>query len=403
MTILVTKDSKGKIRMVRIWYEWSDIEHGYVIHRITCQLGGKETIQPDIWIYKGKAKRTVTEQCVLEFKSHIKKYLDKGYKELPPEIKTDDVSAINEFLGDDKTDQSGVLKPMLAKQSDKVANKTFDRLWYASRKIDGVRALFYYKDGKILTASRGGGDYNYSTTHITKHPKMIKLFEDNPELILDGELYRFGKSLQEISGAARLEKNAVDCEWLEYYIYDVVNTSKTFEDRLEILSYIEDTLEISFDPERSWNTGELQVQIVPHEEVEGWLEIKSLHDRYVKEGWEGVVIRDPKRPYKPGGRSNDMLKVKDYTDSEFKVIGYELGLRGTEDMVFICVTEYGNEFKAKPCGNRELKEWYVDNFDTACLNKMAKVKFFYYSNGNDEVTGVPLQPTLIAFRDKSDL
>jgi len=34
---------------------------------------------------------------------------------------------------------------------------------------------------------------------------------------------------------------------------------------------------------------------------------------------------------------------------------------------------------------------------------MAKIKFFYYSNGNDEKTGVPLQPSLICFRDKSDM
>ena len=30
-----------------------------------------------------------------------------------------------------------------------------------------------------------------------------------------------------------------------------------------------------------------------------------------------------------------MLKVKEYFDETFKVVGYELGLRGSEDMVFI--------------------------------------------------------------------
>ena len=46
---------------------------------------------------------------------------------------------------------------MLAKQADKVTNKKiFDKEWLASRKLDGVRCLMYYKDGEVHTASRGG-------------------------------------------------------------------------------------------------------------------------------------------------------------------------------------------------------------------------------------------------------
>ena len=36
-------------------------------------------------------------------------------------------------------------------------------------------------------------------------------------------LKRF-KTLQCISGAARMEKNAYDCEWLEYWVYDCYDT-----------------------------------------------------------------------------------------------------------------------------------------------------------------------------------
>ena len=98
-----------------------------------------------------------------------------------------------------------------------------------------------------------------------------------------------------------------------------------------------------------------------------------------------------------------MIKIKQYQDSEFLVVDYELGLRGVEDMVFICETPNGNRFKAKPMGDKSVKEEYVENFDEKYRGTMATVKYFYYSNGGDIQTGVPLQPCLKAFRNKIDM
>ena len=143
MTILVSKDNKGKIRVVKIDYHWEDENHGFIIQRWTSQYGGKVTTQPDIWIYKGKANRTVSDQVKLEFNSHLKKYKDKGYKELPVDIDINDSKAVAQFvkeqMADGVTDSNGFRKHMLAKQADKVATSVFDKLpyWYASRKIDG--------------------------------------------------------------------------------------------------------------------------------------------------------------------------------------------------------------------------------------------------------------------------
>lgn len=396
--ILLTRDSKHKIRVVDINYEWSDEQRGYVIRRKTYQYGGKVTIQPEIWIYKGKVKRTVSEQAYLEFNSHVKKYTDKGYKQLPDNVDINDSQAvesfINEVMPDGVTDSNGFKKHMLAKQHDKVATSVYDKLdyWYGSRKIDGVRLSLYYKDGEIKTASRGGGEYKYSTEHITKHPELVRWFKEHPDIVLDGELYKHGKSLQQISGAARLEKNAYDCDWLEYYIYDIMDSEKIFEERLEVLDQIKEDLHLGFDPEREWKEGELQLQMVPHEKVSGWLSIENLHNRYVKEGWEGLVIRNPKRPYKFGGRTNDMIKVKMYQDAEFEITGISEGLRD-EDMCFTLITKDGIEFKAKPMGSREVKQQYREDLGQL-IGKMATVKFFYLS---DE--GTPLQPVLKCIRD----
>lgn len=398
MDILVTKDNKGKTRVVEISYEWDDAQHGFVIRRKTYQYGGKVTVQPEIWIYKGKVKRTVSEQARLEYNSHLKKYTDKGYKLLPSSIKINNAVAVEAFveehLGNGVTDSNGFKKHMLAKQADKVATSVFDKIkyWYGSRKIDGVRCSFYWKDGEVRTASRGGGDYDASTSFMRHNPKLIQFFEEHPDIVLDGELYKHGKSLQQISGAARLEKDTAGMDWLEYYIYDVMDSTKTFEERLDILHDITDELNLGFNPEREWDDGELKFQIVPQETVVGWANIQQLHDKYVGEGFEGIVIRDPSKVYNFGGRTNAMIKVKMYKDAEFEIVGYSEGLR-PEDMVFVCKTKEGKEFEAKPMGPRELKWEYLDRMDEI-IGKMATVKYFYLS---DE--GCPLQPVLKCIRD----
>ena len=401
---LVKKDSNGKIRCV-ILSKIKEKEDYFVIKRTTFQYGGKHTNQPDIVITEGKAKRDASAQTELQYNAKLKEYKDKGYKEIEKDPEEYSISEINEILPEVNTDSNGFAKHMLAKSSDKVKESSIDKVkyWFASRKIDGVRCSFYWNGKKILTASRGGGTYEYSTQHITQNPKFIEFFKKHPDYILDGELYKHGKQLQEISGAARLEKNAVDCDWLEYYIYDIMIPDKTFYDRLQILKEIKEELGLSFNPYKEWKNGDLQLQMVPQEKVSGYENIMKLHNQYVEEGWEGVVIRNPDKVYGFGKRTNDMIKIKRYKDSEFLVIGYELGLRGIEDMVFICETPTGNSFKAKPMGSKEVKDEYVENFDSKYKGHMATVKYFYYSNGNDEINGVPLQPCLKLFRDKSDM
>ena len=125
------------------------------------------TKQPVIEILAGKAKRSLDQQCDLEFKSHVKKYLDKGYKTIQS-LGCEDLAS---FDPDDK--------------------KNLNKTWYISRKYDGVRSILYYKDGEIRTSSRGGQDYDIAATHIRTDPSLLKIFESNPTLRLDGEIYRF--------------------------------------------------------------------------------------------------------------------------------------------------------------------------------------------------------------------
>ena len=378
--------------------EWNDAEHAFGIYKTTGQYGGKQTEQPTVFVRCGKASRTVREQLELEYKSNMKKYLDKGYKQLVKPIEEYSEQELQDIIGNVVTDSSGFAKHMLAKQADKVKDNTIEKVkvWAVSRKIDGVRCSFYWKDGEVKTASRGGGHYDYSTYQLREHPKLIEFLSQHPDWVLDGELYKHGKSLQQISGAARMEKTVAGCDWIEYYVYDIMIPNTPFEKRQEYLNELQIFLnQCEFNPEREWQKDDLRMHVVPQEYVHGdnkKQQIMNLHNQYVSEGWEGCVARDISKPYKYGGRGSEMVKFKMYQDAEFEITGLSEGLR-PEDMCFTLKTDNGIEFKAKPMGSRELKEQYREDLNKL-IGKMATVKFFYLS---DE--GTPLQPVLKAIRD----
>ena len=397
---LLGKASTGKFRfaVVECDEEWHEPEHGYVIQRSYGQVGGKTTLSPKIIVDKTKQKRTWKEQYTLQFNSETKKFLDKGYVEVekhPNEYTLDELQSI---FGDIKTNQYGVIKPQLAKQADKVTNpKIFEKKWLISRKLDGVKALFYYKDGVIHTASRGGEDYDAATTHLREDLKLLKFFEAHPTVILDGELFVRGKTLQQISGAARMEKNAYDCDWLQYWVYDCYDSSNVdmiASDRYKFLMLgLCDNCDIPMYLTIEDDEHNVPIRLLLHEYVEGWDNMKKLHDKWVAEGFEGAVITDPSKPYKVGSRCNNLIKIKQYKSEDFTVVGYKLGLRGSEDMTFTCALEDGRTFEAMPVGDRATKAEYVKSFDNKYRGHKAECTFFNYSDD-----GIPTQPKLRIFR-----
>ena len=400
---LITKDAKGKIRTASVNYELinpKDKQNRYfVIHRSSGQLHGKQTPQPDKIVERGKATRNMWDQVMLEAKHLVKEKLDKGYKEIEKDPETYNEEELLSILGEIITGQNGVPKPMLAKQADNVTNKNiFDKVWIASRKIDGLRASIYMgDDGKLHTASRGAMNYDAAMYEILSNKTLIEMIGDN-KIILDGECYHHGWTLQQLNSIARTQKTAVDYDVLQFYWYDIVDPNSTFDERWSFMQDIRDDLGLTFDPEREFAREDLRIQFVPQVEVSGWNNMMKLHNQYVSEGWEGLVIRDPDKVYRPNGRTNDMIKIKCYKSEEFLITGYELGLRGNEDMVFLLVTKEGKPFKAKPHGDKAQKDWYVKNFKEECLNRYATVKYFYMSDDN-----IPLQPSVSNIRIEEDM
>lgn len=397
---LLSRASTGKFRfaVVECDEEWHEPEHGYIIQRSYGQVGGKTTLSPKIIVDRTKQNRNWKEQYTLQFNSEVKKFLDKGYIKVPSDPNTYSEEKCIELFGEVKTNQYGVIKPQLAKQADKVTNKKiFDKEWLISRKLDGVKALFYWDGKEVHTASRGGEHYDYSTIHLRENPNLITFFKANPTVILDGELFKRFKTLQQISGAARMEKNAYDCDWLEYWVYDYYDTANPdiiAEDRWKFL--VGNFAQANNIPIYSVvldDYAEAPIKLLFHEHVSGWDNMNKLHDQWVAEGFEGAVITDPNKSYKPGSRCNNLIKIKHYQSEDFKVIGYKLGLRGSEDMTFTCELEDGRTFEAMPCGDRATKAEYVENFETKYKGHKAECTFFNYSDDN-----IPTQPKMRVFR-----
>lgn len=386
---LVTRNARDKVQVVIAELEQNG--NSFTIKRTTGQYQGKFTDQPEVTIEKGKAKRSVIEQANLEFNSKINKYLDKGYKRLDTltnkkfyELSESEINAIVPTI---KSDSAGNLKPMLAKKSEDCQNSVFNKPLLCSRKLDGVRCMIKYDSelDKIVTVSRGGKNYDVSAMKITE--QLDSYLRNNPTYVLDGELYHHGTHLQTLSGIARLKTWEDRCDILEFWIYDLAVPDMTFNDRYAILE------ELAFECEKPEF---YKIKVIEHVMTESWDDIQRLHDRWVGEGFEGLVARKPDKMYEFGKRGSTMIKVKQYQDDEFLIVDYQDGLR-PEDFVFVCETKDGKPFEAKPIGDRELKAWYLDNINDI-IGKKGKVKYFNYS-----LDGKPTQTIFQAVRYEEDI
>jgi len=380
--VLVSRNARDKIQVAIASLQQDG--NSFLINRSTGQYQGKMTKQPTLSIEKGKAKRSVIQQAELEFNSIVNKYMDKGYKKLSglTSTKFEDIepSELGILVSSVKSDSNGNLKPMLAKSSDKCQNSVLDKPMWCSRKLNGVRCMIKWneEEGRVETVSRGGKNYDVSAQLITKELK--EYLEENPTIVFDGELYVHGQYLQKISGIARLETWDARCETLEYWVYDLAIPDKDFEERLEMLRDLQEYFE---DSEK--------IKIQEHYLTKSWSAIQKLHDKWVLEGFEGLVARKPDKNYEFGKRGSTMIKVKMYLEESFTIIDYQDGLR-PEDFCFILETDDHIAFAAKPIGTREMKEEYLSTIDSIIGHK-GDVKFFEWSKEK-----IPLQPVFTAVR-----
>ena len=83
------------------------------------------------------------------------------------------------------------------------------------------------------------------------------------------------------------------------------------------------------------------------------LELLNLRDEFVKNRYEGAILRDKTGVY-TNKRTPKLLKMKKEYDAEFKIVGAKSG-EGTEEgcVVYELETEKGYKFTCRPRGTFE--------------------------------------------------
>ena len=130
-------------------------------------------------------------------------------------------------------------------------------------------------------------------------------------------------------------------------------------------------------------------------------EAQQLQADAVAAGYEGAILRHGTAGYEDDKRSRNLLKLKDYQDAEFTIVGVTKGTprylededRWLEVAVWQLVTEDGEQFEATaPGGMFEKAIWWQRRDEV--IGKTATIKFFTLSDD-----GIPLQPVALRLRE----
>lgn len=388
---LVGTSSAGKIKKwtIRVndnnGYSVIVVEHGY-------ENGKMQIITKDIREGKNIGKKNETtpyEQAISEAKAAWLKKQDAGYKIRSGGDGSSSGSGScsgsgSGYGGSGCIDCSGnhydddiidIPGPMLAHDYNK-RSKSIKFPCYVQRKYDGTRCI----------GIPGVGLYSRNKK---KYPHMQHIMSELQKLpsniILDGELYSDSLTFQEIVGLVKKQtlsdEDIIKQKQIYFHVYDLIYDA-SFQDRYSRLTAL-------FSVNKFNN-----IKLVKTELCNCENNMKELHDKYVNEGYEGIMLRNMNGDYAVGQRSIHLQKYKQFFDDEYVVTGYNQG-DGLEEgcVIWVCKTSSGSEFCCRPRGSREERIRQYNNGDSY-IGKMLTVRYQELTD-----SGVPRFPVGIAFRD----
>lgn len=192
-----------------------------------------------------------------------------------------------------------VFKPQLACEAD------LDKLRWpvlASAKLDGVRAIV--RDGVVLSRSLKPIPNRF----VQRNFKHLEHYDG--ELIFGEptakDVYR--KTVSAVMGSST---DGVD---VKFYVFDhVEHPTRPYLERFKRLTPDDRILSQRIHTHQQHHVMTLD-------------NLLKLEAKYLDEGYEGLILRDPTAPYKFGrstAKEGYLLKLKRFTDAEFKVVGFE--------------------------------------------------------------------------------
>jgi DNA ligase-1 len=312
---------------------------------------------------------TASEQAILEVIANYTLKKKKGYSDSL----------------DDIDEKASKFKPMLAKKYEDYADKLdFESGVYSQPKLDGIRCIAN-KDGLW---SRNGNQIT-SCPHIWNVVK--KLFDADPSVVLDGEL--FSENLKEdfntIVSLVKQQKPTQEDfnrseKQIQYWIYDCFNKHNwPFGDRVrELVKFTSGILKSPY------------IKQVPTMSVHELKTLDKLYEEYLEAGMEGQMVRlDEKYEQK---RSKYLLKRKETKDNEFTIFDIREGQGNRSGMAGYAVLFLGEPtdqhderiFRANIKGDRAFLTELLKRRDEV-IGKEATVEYF-----NLTPDGVPRFPRI---------
>lgn len=380
---LYKRSKTGKIVYYKV--KVTEFANNSVIRKESGQLETQNPIVHEEEVHQGKNigksnETTHYQQACLQANSDWLKKKDEGYKSVQ-DLNWDNsidltlTEWLEATLPQENTDSAGNTKPMLATDWAKV--KSIPYPVFVQPKLDGVRCLMICNvtdtTCNVRFLSRSGKDYN-TVNHIIDNTTFPR-----GNYIVDGELYSDELTFQEIIQAVK--KQCDNSSKIKFNAYDLVNENEQ-NHRLLSLETLISTLNSPY------------ITLVTTVTANNKGEVEAFQSDYLNKGYEGAMIRFTNAMYEAGARSRSLLKVKTFDDTEFTFHGFNVGQR-EEDLIAVCKTEAGDEFRAKLVGTVAEKE-ELRKKEMEYLGKQLTVKHFGWT---DSVNPLPRFPVAKAFRE----
>jgi DNA ligase-1 len=265
---------------------------------------------------------------------------------------------------------------MLAQEYGKRRDKVdFSKPAFVQSKLDGIRCLAKKGQGRVTLWSRMGKPIE-TMPHIVS--ALEGLMEDGETW--DGELYIHGVPFQTIS--SWIKRLQDDSARVQYHVYDAVAEGDFWDRFLPVHERIVNEELVCPDCPTIF-----AVSAWP---VDSHDDLKANHDAYVKDGYEGAMLRHGGCPYEPGRRSPYLVKVKEFMEEEFEVVDVVQGRGKFEGLgILRCVTAEGVTFDATPVGTDLQRRWYFEHRDEV-IGKRACIRFFEWTTSDPPVPRFPV-------------